>query len=162
MDTQETCFMEMALKEAKKAFAKNEVPIGCVLVLDGKVIAKAHNLVESKKQAWAHAELLCIQKASLKLGDFRLKGATLYCTLEPCLMCAGAIVLSRIQRVVYAAKDLRHGAIVSQLQLFSQPHPIHHPSFEPGPFEKESADLLKDFFKLQRKKNSGKSGTCAR
>ena len=153
MDTQDRGYMELALNEAKKAFAKNEVPIGCVIVLNGKVIAKAHNLVESKKQGSAHAELLCIQKASLKIKDFRLKGATLYCTLEPCLMCAGAIVLSRIQRVVYAAKDIRHGAIVSQFQLFNQPHPIHHPHFEQGPFEKESADLLKDFFKLQRKKN---------
>jgi tRNA(adenine34) deaminase len=147
-------FMSIALLEAKKAFKKNEVPIGCVLVKDGKIISKAHNLVEKKQNATLHAEMLCIQKATKKIENFRLIDCVLYTTLEPCLMCAGAILLSRIKKVVFAAKDLRHGAIISQFQIFSKPHPIHNPEFVQGPFEKESADLLKLFFQKQRKKNA--------
>ena len=153
MTPSDEIFMSIALSEAKKAFEKNEVPIGCVIVKEGKIVAKAHNLVEKKQNATCHAEMLCIEKATKKIGNFRLLDCVLYTTLEPCVMCAGAILLSRVKKVVFAAKDIRHGAILSQYQLFSKPHPIHNPEFVQGPFEKESSDLLKLFFQKQRKKN---------
>ena len=153
MTPSDEIFMSIALSEAKKAFEKNEVPIGCVIVKEGKIVAKAHNLVEKKQNATCHAEMLCIEKATIKIGNFRLLDCVLYTTLEPCVMCAGAILLSRVKKVVFAAKDIRHGAILSQYQLFSKPHPIHNPEFVQGPFEKESSDLLKLFFQKQRKKN---------
>jgi tRNA(adenine34) deaminase len=146
-------FMQEALKEAKKAFLKNEVPIGCVLVREGKILARGHNLVEKKMNACQHAEIVCINKATKKIQNFRLNECILYTTLEPCLMCSGAILLSRVKKIIYAAKDLRHGALVSVYQVFSSPHPIHTPLFEQGPLEKESSDLLKSFFKKRRAEN---------
>lgn len=142
--------MREALEEAKIAFSKDEVPVGAVLVADGQIIARAHNLVESLQDATAHAEILCLQRGSAQLANWRLLNTTLYVTLEPCSMCAGAILLSRVGRVVWGAPDLRQGADGSWVSLLSQYHPIHNVEVERGILAQESAQLMKDFFKNKR------------
>lgn len=146
-------FMLEALKEAKKALAQKEVPIGAVLVLEGKIIARGYNQVEMLKDATAHAEMLCLTAGEVALENWRLKGATLYCTLEPCAMCAGAMFLTRISRLVWGAPDIRHGANGSLFDLFSKQHPIHNVEVRSGVLEDESAYLLKEFFKKRREEN---------
>lgn len=143
-------FMWHALEEAKKAFTKGEVPVGAVIVIDNEVIAAAHNSVETLRDPTAHAELLCIRSAAQKLGDWRLLGATLYTTLEPCSMCLGAALLARIGRVVYAAPDLRHGACGSWVNLLSSKHPTHELEIKGGILQDESAKLLREFFQEVR------------
>lgn len=144
--------MEMALQEAKKSFKKEEVPVGAVLVRDGKVIARGHNLIEARKDATAHAELICLQKGAKKLGDWRLLGTTLYATLEPCSMCAGALFLSRVDRLVYGAPDFRHGANGSFTDLFSLKHPTHKIEITRGVMADECARLMQEFFQMMRRK----------
>ncbi len=144
-------YMKMALKEARKALKKNEVPIGAVIVRDNKVIAKAHNLREKNNLATSHAEILAIQKANKKIKSWRLDSCTLYVTIEPCPMCAGAIIQSRIKNVVYGARDLKAGAHASVLNLFELPF-NHKVSVEFGVMEEESADIIKQFFKKLRNK----------
>ena len=107
-------YMKEAIKEAKKAELKDEVPIGCVIIKDDKIIARAHNLRESKQQSIAHAEILAIEKACKKIGSWRLENCDLYVTLEPCPMCSGAILQSRISNVIYGAKDFKGGCIESK------------------------------------------------
>ncbi len=143
-------FMKFALAEAQKAYAMGEVPIGAVLVFQNQIISSAYNQVESLKDATAHAEMLCLKKAAEKLDNWRLIDCTLYCTLEPCLMCAGAMILSRVKTLVWAAPDLRHGAGGSLMNVFSLDHPIHQLEVRHGVFENESASLLKKFFKERR------------
>lgn len=143
--------MREALKEAKKAFAKEEVPVGAVLVYEGKIIARAHNQVELLQDATAHAEMVTITMGSSFLGNWRLLDTTLYCTIEPCSMCAGAMLLSRIRRLVYGGKDLRHGAHGSWVDLFAKPHPMHKIEITSGVLENESVALLQEFFSLRRK-----------
>ena len=138
--------MKIALEEAKKALEKDEVPIGAVLVYQNQIISRSHNQVEFLQDATAHAELLCLREAAAKLHNWRLNGATVYCTLQPCLMCAGALILSRVDRMVYAAPDFRHGA---DLTLFSN-HPIHKIEISQGGFSETSSLLLKNFFKRCR------------
>jgi tRNA(adenine34) deaminase len=111
-------FMELALKEAKKAYSKKEVPVGAVIVKDDEVIAKAHNLRERKNTSLAHAEILAIEKACKKLKSWRLDGCTMYVTLEPCLMCAGAITQARIKKVVIGALDEKNGVVESIANVF--------------------------------------------
>lgn len=147
-------FMKEALKEAEKAFTKGEVPVGAVLVFKGKIIARAHNEVEGMKDASAHAEMLCIKAASRYLDQWRLSESTLYCTLEPCSMCAGAMLLSRIDTLVWGAKDLRHGADGSFIDLLSRKHPTHQLKVVPNVLQEESAALMKRFFQERRKENS--------
>ena len=132
--------MREALLEAKKAYAIGEVPVGAVLVCDGKIISRAHNLVEQTNDASCHAELLCMQRAANAINNWRLLECTLYCTLEPCPMCAGAMILFRIQRLVYAAPDLRCSS-----------RPINSIEVTTGVCEEEAATLLKEFFKECRK-----------
>jgi tRNA(adenine34) deaminase len=139
-------FMREALVEAEKAFAADEVPVGAVLVHQNKIIARAHNQVESLKDATAHAEILCLQRASKILGNWRLLGTTLYCTLEPCSMCAGAMILSRVKKVVWGAPDLRQGACGSLFHILDAAHPIHQIEVEKNVLIEESAALLKKFF----------------
>lgn len=146
-------FMLEALKEAHVAFEKNEVPIGAVLVYKGEVIARAHNLVETLKKATAHAEILCLEKGANVLGDWRLLDTTLYVTLEPCAMCYGAIVLSRVKRLVYAAPDIRQGALGSWVDLGKEKHPIHTVAIKSGVYQDEAGDLLKRFFQKRRVEN---------
>lgn len=143
-------FMAEALLEAEKAFNLGEVPVGAVLVKDGQIIARAHNSVESSKKATDHAELLCIQQASAVLGGWRLTGTTLYSTLEPCAMCAGALVLARVETLVYGAQDLRHGAHGSLCNFLDIPHPIHKVCIRKDVRAEESGALLKKFFRLRR------------
>lgn len=145
-------FMNEALKEAKKAFSKEEVPVGSVLVLNNKILARGHNQVEMLKDPTAHAEMICITSAANSLGDWRLLDSVLYTTLEPCVMCAGAIISARIKKVVWAAPDIRVGANGSWIDLFAKNHPIHNVEVEKKVLEEEAAYLMKLFFQKQRKK----------
>jgi tRNA(adenine34) deaminase len=142
-------FMRFALAEAQKAYDAKEVPIGAVLVFQNQIISSSYNQVESLKDATAHAEMLCLKKAAEKLGNWRLLDCTLYCTLEPCLMCAGAMILSRVKTLVWGAPDLRHGAGGSLMNAFDH-HPIHQLEIRQGILKDESASLLKKFFQERR------------
>jgi len=148
----ESHFMREALAEAEKAFAKGEVPVGAVLVVKDEVIARTHNLVESLSDATAHAELLCLKKGSEILSHWRLLNATLYCTLEPCPMCAGAMIHSRLNRLVWGAPDLRCGAHGSWVNLLDLEHPIHRLKVTTGIMQEECAQLMRVFFKSRRRK----------
>ena len=144
-------YMNEAIKLAKKAASLGEVPIGAVIVKDGEIISEGYNLRETEKLSTAHAEISAIEAACKKLGGWRLFGCTLYVTLEPCPMCAGAIVNSRIDRVVYGASDIRFGACGSLFNINS--YPLNH-AFEitSGVCEEECRALLSDFFADLRKK----------
>ncbi len=145
-------FMQEAIKEAKKAKEKLEVPVGCVIVKDGKIIARAHNLKESKVDTTKHAEILAIQKASKKLKAWRLLDCEMYVTLEPCPMCAGAIIQSRIKTIYIGAMDEKTGACGSVLNLLQDYAFNHIVEVEKG-IEKEKCEkILKDFFKEIRQK----------
>lgn len=150
MEEKDLKYMLLALKEANKAKVKDEVPVGCIIVKNDKIIARAHNLREKKYNALAHAEILAIDKACKKNKAWRLEDATIYITLEPCPMCAGAILQSRIKRIVYGAYDKKAGAIDSVLHTFDYPF-NHHPEIEGGILQNECADILKEFFKNKRK-----------
>ncbi len=142
--------MELALEQARLAANLNETPIGAVLVWEGEVVASAFNRRELDRIATAHAEILAINEACRKLGGWRLHKATLYVTLEPCPMCAGAIINARIKRVVYGASDRKAGCCGSILDLFREPF-NHHPEVTGGVLAEESAALLSSFFKKLRK-----------
>lgn len=144
-------YMGLALEEAKKAFAEDEVPVGAVIVYQGVVIASARNQVETLKDATAHAEILCIRKASLHLENWRLKEAILYCTLEPCSMCAGALLLSRVDTLVWGAPDHRHGAHGSWMNMLDLKHPTHTMNIRQGILKEECSQLMKEFFKQKRR-----------
>lgn len=144
-------FMREALKEAQKAYEQKEVPVGAVLVKQDTIIARGHNQVELLKDATAHAEMLCLTSGSQSLEDWRLVDTTLYCTLEPCLMCAGAMYASRIKRLVWAAPDLRVGANGSWVDVFEKEHPMHSIVIERGVLQEEAAYLMKEFFEQIRK-----------
>lgn len=145
-------YMKIALKEAKKAYIKKEVPIGACIVYNDKVIAKAHNLRESKNISTNHAEIIAINKACKKLGTWKLEDCILYVTLEPCIMCSGAIIQSRIKKVVFGAKDPRFGAAGSYLDVFK--YKFNHEVEVIGSFmEDECSKLIKDFFNELRNGN---------
>lgn len=142
--------MREALKEAELAFKCAEVPVGAVLVYKECIVARAHNLVEKNQDATKHAEMQCLQKGAEVLKNWRLQGATLYCTLEPCPMCAGAMIHSRLERVVWGAKDVRCGAHGSWVNLLDIKHPIHQLQTTSGILATECAELMKTFFIQQR------------
>ncbi len=142
--------MSMALDLAKKAAELQEVPVGAVLVCNNKVIAQAHNLKETTPSALAHAEILTIQKAEKRLGRWRLTDCTLYTTLEPCLMCTGAIIAARIGHLIYGACDKKAGAIESVYSAFEDKKLNHHPQIIKGLLADASSQLLSDFFKAKR------------
>ncbi len=142
--------MKEALAEAEKAFAKGEVPVGAVLVVNDKIIARAHNLVESLSDATAHAEMLCLKRGAEILSNWRLLNTTLYCTLEPCPMCAGAMIHSRIKRLIWGAPDVRCGAHGSWINLLDIEHPIHCVQTTSGIMREECAQLIRTFFKSRR------------
>ena len=144
-------FMKEALKEAKKAYDKLEVPVGAVIVKDGKIIARAHNLKETKYDTTKHAEILAIQKASKKLESWRLLDCEMYVTLEPCSMCAGAMINARIKKVYIGASDEKTGAVGSVFNLFEDYTFNHKVEVEKGILQTECENLLKDFFKMLRK-----------
>jgi len=143
-------YMSAALEEAKKAFLAGEVPVGAVIVYQGEIIARAHNLVEQKKDASAHAEMLALREAAKHLDNWRLHEAALYSTLEPCAMCAGAMILSRLSSLIWAAPDLRHGAHGSWVNLLDLQHPIHNLQVQSGICAKEASSLMKEFFQQRR------------
>ncbi len=142
-------YMDLALKEAKKAYKEDEVPIGCVIVKDDIVIAKAHNKKVKKNDATAHSEIECIKKASKYLNNWHLDACDMYVTLEPCLMCGGAIVNSRIKNVYYGAKDLKGGSFGSNIDIKDIKNINHYPN-EVFVQSLESIELLKSFFKSKR------------
>ncbi|MDK2934378.1 MAG: tRNA(adenine34) deaminase [Clostridiales bacterium] len=145
--------MMRALKEAQKAYRQGEVPIGAVIVKDDRIIARAHNLREKKHDATAHAEILAIQKACKKLGGWRLTDCDLYVTLEPCPMCAGAIIQSRIRKLVIGTTDPKAGAGGSVVDLFNIKTFNHKVEVIQGVLQQECAAILKQFFKELRQKN---------
>ena len=144
-------FMKEALKEAKKAYEKLEVPVGAIIVRNGKIIARAHNLKETKIDTTKHAEILAIQKASRKLKSWRLLDCEMYVTLEPCSMCAGAIINSRIKKIYIGTLDEKTGAVGSVLNLFEDYTFNHKVEVEKGVMKEECENLLKSFFKMLRK-----------
>ena len=144
-------FMREALKEAKKAYDKLEVPVGCVIVKDGKIIARGHNVKETKKDTTKHAEMIAVQKASKKLDSWRLLDCEMYVTLEPCSMCAGAIINSRIKKIYIGTMDQKTGAVGSVLNLLEDYKFNHKVEIESGIMQKECEKILKDFFKELRK-----------
>lgn len=144
-------YMKEALKEAKKAYDKLEVPVGAVIVKDGKIVARAHNLKETKYDTTKHAEILAIQKASKKLNSWRLIDCEMYVTLEPCSMCAGALINARLKKVYIGALDEKTGAAGSVLNLFEDYTFNHKVEVEKGIMKEECENLLKDFFKMLRK-----------
>ena len=145
-------FLKLALEQAKEAAALGEVPIGAVVVRGSEVVSTAHNLRETEKNALFHAELLAIDRACKKLGGWRLHECELYVTLEPCPMCAGAIINARIKRVVYGAEDPKAGCCGTLLDLFDCGF-NHRPAVERGVLQEESAKLLRAFFKKLRNRS---------
>jgi tRNA(adenine34) deaminase len=152
--------MERALELARSAVLNGEVPVGAVILHNGKIIAESHNTKETKSLATGHAEIEVINRASKILGTWRLNDCCLYVSLEPCLMCAGAIIQARIGEVIFAAKDPKAGAVCSLYNLFDDNRLNHNPKWSCGELSKESSKLLKDFFNTKRiekseKKNRG-------
>ncbi len=142
-------YMGLALEEARLAMNKKEVPVGAIIVLDDKIIASAHNQRESLQDPLAHAEISAIKQAAKEIGSWRLENADMYVTLEPCPMCAGAIIQSRIKRLIYGARDYKNGAHVSKTNLFHIDF-THHVEVLSGVLEEKSPRMLKDFFKTLR------------
>ncbi|MEH2944245.1 tRNA adenosine(34) deaminase TadA [Lachnospiraceae bacterium KK002] len=147
---QEEKFMKAAIREARKAEKIQEVPIGCVIVYENKIIARGYNRRNTDKNTLAHAELSAIKKASKKLGDWRLEGCTMYVTLEPCQMCAGAIVQSRMDRVVIGSMNPKAGCAGSVLNLLQIPAFNHQVDLEYGVLEEECSSMLSEFFRKLR------------
>lgn len=147
MLTEQEKYMKAALREAKKAYDLLEVPIGCVIVHDGKIIGRGYNRRNTDKNTLAHAEMTAIKKASKKLGDWRLEGCTMYVTLEPCQMCAGAIVQARIDAVVMGCMNPKAGCAGSILNVLEDPRFNHQVQVTRGVLEEECSTMLKDFFK---------------
>ena len=149
-------YMKAALREAAKAYALDEVPIGCVIVQNDKIIARGYNRRNTEGNTLAHAELTAIKKASKKTGDWRLEDCTMYVTLEPCQMCAGAIVQSRMKKVVIGSMNPKAGCAGSVLNLLQMAEFNHRVEIEKGIMETECADMLSGFFReLRERKKSG-------
>ena len=154
--TDQERFMKEAIRQAKKARALEEVPIGCVIVYEGKIIARGYNRRNTDKNTLSHAELNAIRKASKKLGDWRLEGCTMYVTLEPCQMCSGAIVQARIPRVVVGCMNPKAGCAGSILNLLQVEAFNHQAELTTGVLEEECSEMMKSFFKELRKKQKMK------
>ncbi|MCU6763752.1 tRNA-specific adenosine deaminase [uncultured Roseburia sp.] len=152
-------YMKEAVRQAKKAWALDEVPIGCVIVCEDKIIARGYNRRNTDKNTLAHAELLAIRKASRKLGDWRLEGCTMYVTLEPCQMCAGALVQSRISKVVIGSMNPKAGCCGSVLNLLQMGQFNHQVEVIRGVLEEICSDMLSSFFKELREKKKAKKET---
>ena len=150
--TQDEKYMKAAIKQAKKAYALDEVPIGCIIVQNDKIIARGYNRRNTDKNTLAHAELSAIKKASKKTGDWRLEDCTMYVTLEPCQMCAGAIVQSRLKKVVVACMNPKAGCAGSVLNLLQMKQFNHQVEMETGILEEECSQMLSNFFKELRQK----------
>ena len=146
-----TKYMLEALKEAELAKLEDEVPIGCVIVKDDQIISRAHNQREVTNNPLGHAETLAIKKASEVLNDWQLVDCDLYVTIEPCIMCGGAIIQSRIRKVIYGAPDLKGGAFGSSIDILDAQNINHRPEIVKGVLEKECTKIIKDYFKSKRK-----------
>ena len=146
-------FMDMALAEARQAYDQGEIPIGAVLVLDGQVIARGHNQRESWRDATAHAEMIVIREACRLLNRWRLSGTTLYVTIEPCPMCAGALVMSRVDRLVYGSPDYKAGAVESLFNVAQNAALNHRLEVTAGVRTDECSGIMKEFFRQRRRKN---------
>ena len=144
--------MVIAMEEAGKAREIGEVPIGAIIVYEDKIIGRGHNIRETTQQTLSHAELLSIQEANEVIGSWRLEDCTLYVTLEPCAMCAGAIVQSRIKRVVYGATDPKAGCAGTLMNLLTEERFNHQVEVTTGVLQKECSEMLRDFFQMLRKK----------
>ena len=144
-------YMRLALKEAKKAELLDEVPIGCVIVKDNKVISRGFNKRETKKDVTSHAEIEALRKASKKLGDWQLIDCDLYVTIEPCIMCTGAILQSRIRNIYYGSEDPKGGGLVSSLNISEIKNLNHHPHIEGGILKDECSNIVKEYFVNKRK-----------
>jgi tRNA(adenine34) deaminase len=155
--TQDEKYMKAALAQAKKAYALDEVPIGCVIVRNGRIIARGYNRRNTDKNATAHAEIAAIRKASKKTGDWRLEDCTMYVTLEPCQMCAGAIVQARVQRVVIAAMNPKAGCAGSILNLLQMAEFNHQVEITKGVLEDACSAMLSDFFRELRSRKKKKA-----
>jgi len=143
-------FVKEAIKEAKKASKKHEVPVGCVIVKDGKIISRAHNLTIKKNDPTAHAEILAIKKAAQKIGNYRLTNCEMYVTIEPCPMCAGAAVWARIKKIIFGVCDGKSGACGSAVNIANNKKLNHRIKIKSGVLSNECADLMKNFFKERR------------
>lgn len=144
-------FMLIAIKEAEKSASLDEVPVGAIIVKDNKVIARGHNLREKSNDPTSHAEINAIRKACKKLGSWRLEDCTIYVTIEPCSMCAGTLLWTRIKRIVYGAPDLKGGALASSFNLFEVKNINHHPEITGGILHEECGKMMSSFFKEKRK-----------
>ncbi len=145
--------MKLAIQEAEQALMEDEVPVGCIIVKDDKVIGKGHNRVETLKDPTAHAEILAITAAAATLNNWRLLDSTLYTTVEPCLMCTGAIILARLKRVVYGTKDEKFGCLESKYTIERDNRFNHRFEVTGGVLSHEATNLLKKFFKQRRLKS---------
>ena len=143
-------YMKKAIKQAQKAALIDEVPVGAVIVKDGKVIASAYNTRESKKDALGHAEINVIKKANKKLNAWRLDGCTIYVTVEPCIMCAGALIQARVDRIVYGTEDFKGGAFGSSIDILETKNINHHPEVISGVLRDECSEIIKEYFKGKR------------
>ena len=152
MYEQDKKFMWEAIKEAEKSAVLDEVPVGAVIVKDNKIIARGHNFREKTHDPTAHAEIVAIRKACKKLKSWRLEGCTIYVTIEPCAMCAGTLLWTRIDRIVFGANDSKGGAIGSSFELFRVKNINHHPEITRGVLDGACASLISNFFKKKREK----------
>jgi tRNA(adenine34) deaminase len=150
MKKSKTYYMKEAIKEAKKAYNIGEVPVGCVIVKDEEIIARSHNLRETTQNSTMHAEIIAINEACKKLNSWRLNDCDIYVTLEPCAMCTGALILSRINKVVFGASDPKFGSIVSLVKLLDVEKYNHKVDYESGVLEADCVNLLKQFFQSLR------------
>jgi len=145
-------FMQIALELSSKAFEKEEVPVGALIVIDNKIIAKAHNFCESTFDPTSHAEIIVIRESCRIIGNWRLTNATLYVTKEPCIMCSGAMINCRLKKLVYGCKDKKAGGVDSLFSLLNDKRLNHQVEIVSGVLEKECAEILSKFFKLRRQK----------
>ena len=147
-------WMREALKEARKAFRKDEVPVGAVAVYEGKVVARGHNTKETHFDPTAHAEICCLRKAGQVLKSWRLYGVSFYTTLEPCPMCAGALIKARVKEVIYGTRDPKTGSAGSVVNIFRVKKWNHHPAVKGGVLKQECKEILQKFFKKIRKRRA--------
>ena len=158
--TEDEKYMKEAIRQARKAEALGEVPIGCVIVYEGKIIGRGYNRRMTDHSALAHGEILAIKKACRKMGDWRLEGCRIYVTLEPCPMCAGAIVQARIPEVVIGCMNPKAGCAGSVLDLFHQEGLNHRCQVETGILQEDCSGMMKDFFRELRERKKAKDGSC--
>ncbi|SFG97552.1 tRNA-adenosine deaminase [Desulfotomaculum arcticum] len=150
-----TGYMKEAIAEAEKAYTIGEVPIGAVVVLNDQIIGRGHNLRETLKDSTAHAEIVAMREAAQQIGDWRLDGSTVYCTVEPCPMCAGAMIQFRVKTLIYGTQDLKAGAVDSIIDVLREPRFNHQVAVVSGVLEEECREIIQRFFRELRDKKKG-------